>query len=157
LTLCSNVAREAGYSAPATIVGNNNRIAVRLLAAAQKAGKVLAKKDWTVLQLEHTFSTVASTASYDLPSDFDHFLDETQWNRTTKMEIYRTRPQVWQAIKSGFIASTIDDRFRIKPDAGVKKFFIDPTPASVETIAFEYVSNGWCKAAGGTLQSAWAA
>lgn len=157
LTICQRVAKKAGYPAPATIISNTSQTAERLLECATEAGEALAKKDWAILQREHTFSTVDTQAAYDLPSDFDHFLIRTQWNRSTKRRVYQSRPETWQAIKSGFIASTIDDRFRIKYDSGENKYFLDPTPSSIETQAYEYVSKNWCKSSGGTTQDDWAA
>ncbi|MCG8435495.1 MAG: hypothetical protein MJA83_15850 [Gammaproteobacteria bacterium] len=158
LKICQNVAEESGFAKPSTIVSNTDKVAVRLFRAANRAGRVLAKLNWTVLQDEHTFSTVASTAAYALPSDFARFNGEAQWNRTNKDRVFGpTSPEDWQAIKSGFVTSTIDDRFRVKVDSGTRKFFIDPTPSAVETIAYEYISNNWCQSSGETGQDDWAA
>ena len=162
LSICTSAAQSVGIAAPSIIVGNSDDNAVRLLALAQRAGKSLFKRaNWTILQKEYTFPTVASTAEYDLPSDFDHFIDDTAWDRTFFWSIRGPlSPQEWQILKSGLATSVaLRKRFRVKQSVASTgdKFFIDPTPSAVNTIVFEYVSNAWCNSASGTGQTAWAA
>lgn len=160
LSICQQVARECALYVPSSIVNNTEETAIRLLALAQAEGKSLARKaNWSVLQKEHTFQTVASTGSYSLPSDFRSMLGETAWNRDQYLEMRGgLSPMEWQQWKSSTAvnASTIQ-RYRLKPDSGTLKFFIDPVPTDAEDCVFEYVSTNWCQSSGGTGQSAWAA
>jgi hypothetical protein len=158
LTLTQAAARVAGVAVPTSIVGSTDQTAARLLQAAQNEGRALSKHPWTVLVKEYTFSTVASTASYALPTDYEYHLSQSLWNRDEDRRMYGpSSSQDWQVLKSGFITSTIDQRFRIKVTSGSREFYIDPTPDSAETIAYEYVSTQWCESSAGTAQSAWAA
>ncbi len=159
-TILTEVADDVGIGAAiTTFIGNNDETARRLLALAQKAGKLLARMDWTALQIEHTFSTVASVTSYALPSDYEKMVDGTFWNRTDYMRVRGGQTaQQWQQIKSQLVNPGIRDRFRIKIDTnlGVRRINIDPTPTAVENLVFEYVSTSWCEEPlAHTGQNAW--
>lgn len=147
LSVAQAVAEEVGLPTPGSIVGSNDRTAKQLLRFINRSGRLLAKKNWTILQKEHTFSQVASTAAYSLPSDFDRLLDVTAWDRSTYWSLRGPiSPAQWQVYKSGLIANTtIRSRFRIKPDTRVNKFYLDPTPSGTNSMVFEYSSNQWVK------------
>jgi len=159
LTICQGVADYVGFERPTTVVGSPDPTARQLLSCAQREGKTLVKRGpWAILEKEHTFSTVNGTASYALPSDFERFRNDTQYNRSDQMEMRGPlNAQQWQYVKSGIVSAGTQQRWRVKADSSAKKFFIDPTPTSAETIAFEYVSNAWCQSSGGSAQTAWAA
>lgn len=173
LSICQDVAREAGVKVPATIIGNTDGTAVRLLALANREGKRLAKRaNWTVLHAEHTFDLVWCPAVsgvaeagcseagnlegnrlYDLPSDFSHFLNRTVWNRDEQWTIAGPlSPGEWQTRYSGLSVSSETNRaWRIRAFNGMKKFLVDPRPAETEadeTIVFEYVSKNWVNNSG---------
>jgi hypothetical protein len=141
LTIAQAVARDSGFSVPATLVGNSDDTASMLLALLNKSGKALAGYSWQVLQKEGTVTTVASTPSYALPADYGWIENNTLWDRTN---LWKDRgsltPSEWQAYKSGIASTTPRSRFRVK----LGRLYIDPTPSSVVTLAYEYVSNQWC-------------
>ena len=147
LTVAQAIAEEVGLPAPATVVGNSDRTAKQLLRLINRAGRILAKKNWNILQKEHTFSTSASTASYDLPDDFDRFLDLSMWDRTQYWQMRGPlSPGQWQVKKSALIATvSMRSNFRVKPDTRVNKFFVDPTPTGIVSLVFEYASNQWVR------------
>lgn len=160
LAIVQNACDQIGVRKPSAVVGSSDETAIRALALANIGGKLLARWGaWTVLQKEHTFSTVASTASYAPPSDFDRMMSETAWDRTNFWAMRGPlSPQLWQQFKSGLVANVgIVSRFRIKASSNARLFFIDPTPTSVLSLVFEYVSNAWCQSSGGTARTAWAA
>lgn len=159
LTICQNVAREVGITVPSTIVGNTAKEATVLLRFAERTGDQIAQAhDWTVLLVEHTFTTTSGNAYYDLPAGFRRFVTETAWDRTN----YRSMrgpltPQEWQMRKSGIVSSAgILRNWRVKPVSGVAKFYVDPTPASTDSLVFEYITDYWCQSSGGTAQASWA-
>ena len=140
LTICRNACREAGFAVPGSIVGNTDDTAVLLLACANRAGKLLAKKPWQALQKEYTFSTVASTASYALPSDYGWIVNDTAWDRTNYWRLRQSLSALqWQEYKSGITASVPRSRMRVKGSL----VFIDPTPSSTISMVYEYVSSKW--------------
>jgi hypothetical protein len=145
LTIVQAIAEEVGVTAPSLVIGSQDRTAKQLLRLVNRAGKVLAEKPWTILQKEHTFTTVASTDSYALPDDFGFMLDGTCWDRDNYWKARGgVSPQEWQVYKSGLVASaSARKRFRIKASSGARMFFLDPTPDDAYDFVFEYVSNGW--------------
>lgn len=151
LTIAQAVAEEVGVNPPSSIIGNNDRTAKQLLRFINREGKILAKHPWTALQKEHTFTTVASQAAYALPDDFEYMISDTAWDRDN---YWRMRgglsAQQWQVYKSGLVANTATRRrFRIKVTAGVRQFYVDPTPSDTADLVFEYVSNAWCTSSDG--------
>lgn len=147
LGIAQAVAQELGLPSPSTLAASTDRTATQLYRMINRAGRILAKKNWVVLQKEYTFTTVASTAAYALPDDFERLLDGSIWDRSS---FWRLRGPLnarqWQVFKSGLVASaSARSRFRIKPDTRVKKFYLDPTPSSAVDMVFEYASDQWVK------------
>lgn len=144
LTIAQNVAKEAGFSAPQTVVNNTDDTAVLLLALINRAGKLLARKPWEILQKEFTFNLVNAQAAYAFPTDLGYFQDYTLWDRT---QFWAMRgglnAQDWQALKSGVQSTTPRQRFRIKQG----QIYIHPTPYNTDACVIEYISNQWVSGA----------
>lgn len=126
----------------------------QFLALANSHGFDLMKRHtWTALQLQTTISTVSGTYDYTLASDFDRFIDDTQWDRTN----------FWQLV--GPISPQID-RFRrdgLGVNLGPRRAFrllgttvrINPTPAvDGDVLGYEYISNKWAANYGGSTKAA---
>jgi hypothetical protein len=164
LTIVQAAFDEIGFPRPSSVVGSTDQLARQSFALLNRTGKELAREhDWKALVREHSFSTVASTSDYALPSDFDHFVNDSGWNRSDKEPLIGPlSAQHWQVIKSGLLGSgAYGQRWRVKRStSGViaNKFVLDPTPTAVETVVFEYVSNSWSADTAGTSgQAAFAA
>jgi len=115
---------------------------VQLRTMLTELGQDLCRQhDWSQLQTEYTFPTVDGTASYALPTGFDRFINQTGWNRTTEFALGGPLgAQGWQFVQAVSTAGVIDTWFRIQNNL----LFVHPTPgATVNTIAFEYVSKYW--------------
>lgn len=153
LDVAKAVHEEVGLPTPSAVISSSDRSVKKLLRLINRSGKRLAKKDWTILQREHTFATVNGTASYNLPADFDRLLDSTCWNRDTYWQLRGPlNARDWQIKKSALVATTsLRQNFRIRPDSRVNKFYIDPTPTLVEDMVFEYASAQWVKDSGNTV------
>lgn len=164
LTIVQAAFDEIGFPRPSSVVSNTDQLARQALALLNRQGKELSKeRDWKILVREHSFTTSNGTADYALPSDFDHFIDETAWNRSDTEALQGPlSPQHWQEIKSSGLGSgAYGQRWRIKRSTSgsiANRFFLDPTPTATETLVFEYVSTSWCTDSLGTTgQSAMAA
>lgn len=153
LTIVRNAANRLGLPQPSTVAGSTDPNAITLLAMAQEEGKTLARRhEWQVLQTEYTFPTVASTESYDLPTDFDRILKDTVFNRTRRRRMVGDlTPDQWQQTKASLV-TMVNPAFRIRGGS----FLVSPTPSAVETVAYEYMSTKWCQSSGGTAQDEWA-
>lgn len=139
-TLCQDALKEIGMvNVPSSFVGNTNPTAVQMVALANRVLKDLQDHKWQVVLSTHTFSTVASTSAYALPSDFESFANMTQWDRTNYEDVEGpVSPAVWEALRSSNLyASGIKRYFRVA--AG--QFEIYPTPDAADTIAYQYYSN----------------
>lgn len=150
LTVCQSVARDSGFDAPASIFGNSDETAVQLLALANKAGEVLARKPWQNLQSEYPFQTAIGEPNVALPPGYRAFIDDTAWDRSNYWQLRGSlSPQEWQARKSGVIAQSPRSRFRLKGNFVV----LDPTPAAILDMVIEYLDNRWVTSAGNRLTS----
>jgi len=152
LSVCKDVSDEIGYPRPSSLVASTGNSERRMLAHAKSIGKEISKLSWAALIKEHSFSTVASTGNYALPSDYRFMVSDTVWNRTEADRVFGPlSSETWQEYKSGILTS-IRDSYRIKSTLGIKQFYIDPVPTSIETFVFEYVSTEWVENSG-TLKS----
>jgi len=86
---------------------------------------------------------------YDLPSDWNWQIAETEWNRTTRWPLLGPKSaQEWQTYKGGIVSAGPRQRYRILGD----KLCINPSPPNGETLAFEYITKGWVVGADGTYK-----
>lgn len=84
---------------------------------------------------------------YDLPSDFDRMISDTNWDRTNHWRNLGAKSsQEWQWLQGGVISIGPRERYRIYQN----KLRIFAALTSIYTFAFEYVSNYWVVASGGT-------
>lgn len=156
LSICAAAATEAGFTAPATIVGSSDPDAIRLLALAKRELRELARYcPWQALTAEHTFTSVATAIqTSSIPSDFDWIVPETCWDRTQYTELLGPKTgQEWQRIQVNTTALGYGRFFRIRGDS----FLIHPAPTAGHTIAYEYVINTPCESSGAVAQSTWLA
>lgn len=155
LTICQNATDEVGLRRPTSVIGSSDTTTVRCLRYAVRTGKELVSHGIDYLKKEHSFPTVDAQEAYTLPTDFDHFVPFTHWNRTTDRRAYPIMANEWQLYRSGLATVSLNERFRIRGKD--RDFLIEPIPTGVETIAYEYVSSHYCQSNGGTGQAAWAA
>ena len=132
LESCQQVAREIAVEVPSVLVGSSDDNSSLFLGCAQSIGKQIAKAhNWICLNREHTFTTYAGIAYYELPTDFNHFENSTAWDRSNYERIRGPlSPSEWQEYKSSVLASTntVWKRFRLRYDGGKKRFTVHPTP-----------------------------
>lgn len=159
LDIVNDVLPEIGFPTVSTVVGNTNQTVVLALALANREGRALAKwKDWRILIKRNTITTASSAESYSLPSDFDRFIHNTEWNDSNDERMEGPlSDERWQADVTGLVTVTVNDRFQIRADGNQKRFFIRPVPTSAEQITFFYATDTWCQSKGGQRQSQWTA
>jgi hypothetical protein len=122
---------------------------IKVLRWLKTGGRDLAaRRRWKQLNKEYTFPTVNGVNSYALPSDFLELIPDTSWNRSTALPLGGpVDGTYWQfrlAVPTGGALYT-NIRFWLD------QIWLEPTPASVMTIAFEYASTSWLKTAAGTV------
>jgi len=154
LTICQNIADATHGPRPATIAANTNPDAQNYLRIVNKVGTKLMKVyPWNILRAEHSFTapgTETLIAAASMPSDFDRFIPETFWNRSTNNLISGPIGSTeWQGLK--VMNSTVPN-YKFTYRGG--DVLAIPTISSSSTCAFEYVSNQWCQSSGGTGKTA---
>ena len=154
LTTINNVLPEIGFPTLTTMAGNSNQTAAQALAIANRTGRDLARKPWRILVKRNVITTASSAESYSLPSDFEYFVPETEWNDSNDepMNGPLSDPR-WQADISGLTTVTVNDRFQVRADGNSSRFFIRPIPTSSENVTFFYISNGWLTSTTGTRKN----
>ena len=158
LELINTPLPEIGFPQFTTVVGNTNQLARQALALANREGRSLSKHDWRILIKRNVITTASSADSYSLPSDFDRFIHNTEWNASTQTRLFGpTQDTDWQADLSGLTITTVEDRFQIRADGANRRMFIRPVPTSAESLSFLYAANTWCASVGGQRLSAFAA
>ncbi len=146
LTIVQQVCRLTGLRVPTEVVDSDDTQVQQLYALANEEGHQLATSfEWQALNLEHTFTTVATEEQPTaLPDDLDHMLPNTINNRTTRLTVIGPiTPQLWQAIKTQPQLNRVYLCFRER-DGSV---LITPTPDAGDEIAYEYVTKNWALAA----------
>ncbi len=121
---------------------------VRLCGLLKSVGRDLQRKrQWTHLQREYTFTTVADTANYDLPPDFRGMIAQTGWNRTNRLPLGGPlSPQEWQYLKGRL--EGVAFRVLFRPVQQQMYLYPDTSVPVGDTIAFEYMSNYWVQRVG---------
>ena len=157
LTIAQSVLKEAKNSSiPTTIIGNTQDVATQILEVLKVSMVELGRSyDWQELQKEGTFTSAASTEGYNLPSDLDHFINDTFWNTNEMWPVKGPMtPEEWRILKNSTIsggAST--EYFRIR----ASQLLLFPIPASAEDYVYEYITNKRILSSSGVGQSEWLA
>lgn len=160
LSLCQAAADNIGIAKPATVIGNTDPGAQRLLQMARRECRNLSTRtNWVSMVVENVFIT-NGTSDYFLPADFRSMVNNTMWDRSRHWRMRGAMtPQQWQFYKSSiFGRATIERRWRLRLSSGAAagapvQFEIDPaTTETSATLVYEYVSENWGRSA--TLRAA---
>jgi hypothetical protein len=158
LTIAQSVLKETKNSSiPTTIIGNTQDVAMQILEVLKVSMVELARSyDWQELQKERTFSSVASTEGYNLPTDFDRFVNDTFWNTSEMWPVKGPMtPEEWRILKNSTISGgATTEYFRIRQ--GQTLLFPIPT-SSTDSYIYEYITNNIINSSDGSGQTAWLA
>lgn len=153
LDILKQISGELGLKRLTTISQADDLQAVQLISLLNSCGnEMMLYYPWEQFTKEFIFQTVADQGDYDLPSDWNYFKDQTQWDRTDHWPLLGPKSaQEWAWLKGSLVAALPRQRFRVAGD----KFKLWPIPAasanpSSVTIAMEYVSKHWVKKSDGT-------
>lgn len=85
---------------------------------------------------------------YDFASGYDRLLDRTQWSKSQRWELLGPEtPQQWEWLLSSYIATGPRIRWRVLQNG----FQIWPPQAAAINLGYEYLSNLWVIASGGSV------
>lgn len=121
---------------------------VRLAEYLRTIGDDLTRDhDWTHMVKEATFVTDGVSTSYALPADFNDFMDQSGWNRSTRWPLIGPlSSQDRQYLKARLVNILLQVAFSIQGNL-LTLPIVPPTGA---TIAFEYASRFWVQSAAGS-------
>lgn len=148
-TILSRAAVQLGLGASADPYASTDPNFVMLREYLATAGDELNREhNWRHLIRECVITTIGNQATYQLPNDFHEFMDQSGWNRSTRLPLLGPMsPQEWQYIKAIQVGVVLNVIFR--PRAGMIEFGI-VLPAAGTVLAFEYKSSFWVQTAAGT-------
>lgn len=140
------------------IVGGYFMVSGDGMPSAQRVISVDAGASTVTCEMESTATATAealifSRDTYDLPTDFDHYISKTWWDRTNHwMLVGPQSPQFDQWQRSGIVTTGPRRRWRqIGKQPTVYRLWPPPSATSVPAaLVFEYISNGWVASEGGT-------
>lgn len=152
LSIAKDVADEVGLRRPTVVLTSTDGEVQKLYRIIRREIKDLIEAaHWRELTTEKTFTGVAgSTQTSIIPSDFNRMVPETFWDRSGQRLFTAVASAVeWQNLKAISYAG---------PEL---KFFLRGTTMTVipdlaggESLAYEYISNNFARAAsGGAAQS----
>lgn len=141
LTIAHGVADECKGARPASIAGNTDPDAQQYLRLINKVGTRLMRiYDWQELRKERTFTSIAGEEQTGaIPDDFDRFIPETFWDRSSNNLLSGPiTPVEWNGLK---VQSFTSENKKFIYRGG--SVFTQPTLGTGVDMAFEYVSDEW--------------
>lgn len=119
---------------------------VQLLRHLKSLGQDLARDyQWTHLQKQYGFATQVGVDTYELPPDYQRFINQTGWNRTRQMKLAGPlSPQAWQQMQVMTSGGIVDVMYRIVGNE-LKLF---PAPSAGDSVSYEYISSNWVASGG---------
>jgi hypothetical protein len=141
LAIIQQASKELGLGSPTTLVGTTDVQILQLQAFLNAAGnELITYYPWAQLKYQWEF-VATGVESYDLPADWNYFVDQTQWDRTNHWPLLGPRsPQEWAWLKGGLVAAAPRARYRVMDN----KLWLWPV-TTTSSIAMEYVSNCYAK------------
>lgn len=143
-----DLAAMVGFPKPEEPSASKDPAVQQMISAVNQAGAdMLNIYDWQ--QMVKPFEIVIKAdfagqkeKSFDLPPDFWCFIDQTQWNKDTRLPaIGSVSPQQWQQIKIRLAAIVLTIMWQIRDN----KLWVLSPPVEPQTLSFFYMSRGWVR------------
>lgn len=146
--IINRTAKYVGLAAVEDPYASTDSNFIRLCALLTDVGQEICRlREWTHLQNEYTFNTVAGQEAYDLPADFRTMVEQSGWNRTSRLPLGGPlSPQEWQFLKGQTVGLTFTVQFR--PWKQQLHLYAGSSIPDGYTIAYEYLSTFWVQPEG---------
>lgn len=147
----TDLMRQMGITPPTSVFDTQDATARQLWYLATRAGqRLLTEHDWQAMSAEYEITTTPGQPNYPLPEDYDRFITDAQWNRTTRLPaIGSLREYEWQMLKARNLAgTTFTMLFRVEQN----QVTFYETPSTAQLIVFPYVTRAWVRAADETMR-----
>jgi len=147
-SIVRDVAVQVGIPRPEDPAGSEDPAVQQMVAAVNMAAQDMFNLyDWQQLVKKYEIEIEADEPgqrekSFDLPADFWAFIDQTQWNKDTRLPaIGPISPQMWMQINVRMPMVVLTFLWQIRDD----KLWIQSPPEKAQTLTFMYISRGWCR------------
>lgn len=149
--ILSRAAVRLGLGEQSEPYGSTDQNIIQLRGMLADAGQDLIREhEWAHLRTQYEFITTSGEDTYTLPADFNRWVNQTQWNRTSKLPLGGpVTPQGWQLLKTLNVVAAVQMFFRTEGS----NIILHPEPSGAFTIALEYVSEYWVSDDGGTTRN----
>lgn len=157
LEIVQSVCGSIGLQQPNSLIGSSDIQTIQLRELLNEEGTELASRSssgWQALVREASFTTIASEDQGAIKTiigtvnAYRLIINETIWNRTTKVPLYGPRTsRVWQGFKALTFAGPYGE-YRIRGG----HLLILPVPAAGNSCFFEYVTKNWLQSSDASEQ-----
>lgn len=150
LSIAQRVADEVGLPRPTSVAASTDQLGRQMFALANATLEELAEKDWPVLVVRGSITTVLDTPRYAMPADFHRIIRNTVQNAAQHIAVPGAlSPAEWTRLRFGAGYGSLSSyRFRISENP--LQITLSPTPQIAEILSFEYITANWATDNGGT-------
>lgn len=134
---------ELGLPVPFSGITSQDATTVQMFALLNSCGNELLNwADWQFLIKTHEITTDGVALAYPRPTDFNSQINQTIWDHNMRRAVKGPlSPQQWAFVKNRAISTGPFIMYRINGD--MVEFNTNP---GIDTLNYEYVSNGWVRA-----------
>jgi hypothetical protein len=105
--------------------------------------EIMDEYDWEVINKVYTISVQDPVLIYDLPSDFQQFLDSTGWNNTSRIPLIGpVSNQIWRTLIARNLGGTTYALQYVIRENKVEFYW---APSTAQTVTIAYQGRGWCQ------------
>jgi hypothetical protein len=150
--IINRTALEVGLLPSSSPVTDTNEAFIQLVGLLNSSGQELCElNDWQILVKPFEIDTLdTDSGKYDLPDDFNYFIDQTGWDRKNNLPLAGPlSAQDWTYLEGRNLASsTIYASYR--QNDGQIWIYPQPPPDAMQ-LTFEYISRNWLKETGSSI------
>jgi hypothetical protein len=150
LTISIQVADSVGLPRPSAVASSTDQLPRQMLALANETLEELCEMDWPLLEVTHTFNTVANQDTYALPANFNRIVTDSAY---VASQYYALRGSLssadWYRNRNSLPSQIGRYKFRIFGNP--LSIVLTPKPMTVENIVLEYVTSNRVKDTGGNF------
>lgn len=144
LSVVQDAMGDLGLVRPTAVMASNDNTVMQMRSLLKTAGQeLLEREDWQLFEVDWPLTTTPPTKIYDLPDDFNGFINDTFWNNTSRFPVVGPlEPQAWRQVTARNLGgTTIALLYRMLGDK--IEFYYVPTAA--QTLYLTYHSRGWVR------------
>lgn len=145
-SIIQSTCKMVGYPVPVDPAGSTDPAIQQMVEGLNMAGEdMLNLYGWQRLSKLYEIEIASEypgqlERSFELPTDFWQFIDQTQWNVDTRLPaIGPISPQAWQQLRIRMPKVVLTFLWQIRDG----KLWIQAPPAIAQKLSFYYQSNGW--------------